>query len=75
MLKPSKVLWLRQALRLGELSRSALARELCARGKWNNAQGKPCAASARKPLSQLARELDLALPPAGPTVRACRPRA
>ena len=64
MLKPATVRWLRQALELGQLSRAALARELCARDQWNNARGKPCAASARKALPQLAAQLGLALPAA-----------
>ena len=74
MLKPATVRWLRQALELGQLSRAALARELCARDQWNNARGKPCAASARKALPQLAAQLGLALPAAGNAVPACRPR-
>ena len=41
-----------------------MARELCARDQWNNARGKPCAASARKALPQLAAQLGLALPAA-----------
>ena len=65
MLKPATVRWLRQALVQGRLSRAALARELCARDQWNNARGKPCAASARKALPQLAAQLGLALPAAG----------
>ena len=55
--------WLRAALVAGKLSRSALARELCAREDWRNAKGELCAASARKALPRLAAELGLALPP------------
>ena len=55
--------WLHAALAAGELSRSALARELCRREGWRNAKGELCAASARKALPRLAAELGLELPP------------
>ena len=74
MLQPATVHWVRQALQSGELSRAALARELCERDGWVNARGEPCAASARKALPRLAAKLGLELPPAGPGVPPRRPR-
>ena len=62
MLQPATVHWARQTLRSGELSRAALARELCERDGWVNAAGKPCAASARGALPRLAARLGLELP-------------
>ena len=64
MFKPEAVRWLRQELRRGKLSRSALGRGLCERDGWRNRQGRFCKASARKALPQLASELGLDLPPA-----------
>ena len=43
LLKPQTVTWLRDALQEGELTRSAIARELCERDGWKNRQGVPCA--------------------------------
>ena len=59
---PATTCWLGEALADGELSRSALARELCRREGWLNAKGEPCAASARKALPRLASALGLPLP-------------
>ena len=56
------VAWLRTALVAGELTRSALARQLCEREDWRNAKGELCAASARKALPLLARHCGLRLP-------------
>ena len=46
----------------GELSRTALARELCAKEKWFARVGRLCLASAVKLLPQLAEGLDVRLP-------------
>ena len=54
--------WLREVLQEGELTRSAIARELCERDGWKNRQGVPCAASARTALPRLAEALALPLP-------------
>ena len=54
--------WLREALIAGELTRSALARQLCEREDWRNRKGELCAASARKALPVLARHCGLRLP-------------
>ena len=62
MLKPTTVQWLRSELKNTSLCRAELARELCRRDEWRNPQGELCAASARKGLPQLARDLGLPLP-------------
>ena len=62
MLKPTTVQWLRGELQSTSLSRAELARELCQRDEWRNPLGELCAASARKGLPQLARNLGLSLP-------------
>ena len=62
LLKPETVTWLREVLQEGELTRSAIARELCERDGWKNRQGVPCAASARTALPRLAEALALPLP-------------
>ena len=41
LLKPQTVTWLRDVLQEGELTRSAIARELCERDGWKNRQGVP----------------------------------
>ena len=77
VLQPETVEWLRGALGDGELSRSALGRELCERDGWRNPRGALCTASARKALPELAAGLGLGLPPAqsGPPRRGCDPSA
>ena len=62
MLKPTTVQWLRSELASTSLSRAELARELCRRDEWRNPRGELCAASARKGLPLLARDLGLSLP-------------
>ena len=62
MLKPTTVQWLRSELKNTSLCRAELARELCRRDEWRNPLGELCAASARKGLPQLARDLGLPLP-------------
>jgi hypothetical protein len=76
ILQPETVEWLREELGRGELSRAALGRGLCAVDGWRNPRGALCAASARKALPQLARQLGMALPAAeaGPPRRGCGPR-
>ena len=63
MLKPETVRWLQWALQRGGCSRAGSARELCERDGWRSPRGKLCAASARKALPRLAKQLGLALPP------------
>ncbi len=55
--------WLVAALRSGEHTRHALARELCARTGWLNALGRPCL-SAPPPPPALAERIGIELPPA-----------
>ena len=43
-------------------------------GRLRNPHGKPCAASARKALPRLAKQLGLALPPIQMRVPSCRQR-
>ena len=59
--------WFGKACKGGELTRTALARELCARENWHGRVGKPCLASARKLLPTLAEGLDVRLPEAEAT--------
>ena len=77
ILKPSTVQWLEEALRLGQLSRHGLARELCEWEDWRNPQGRLCLVSARKALPKLAQGLGLDLPaarrPPPPAARAAGP--
>ena len=56
--------WFKTACNSGELSRSALARELCLQENWFGRVGRLCLASARKLLPRLAEELGLRLPEA-----------
>ena len=72
LLKPTTTEWLRAALGTAEVSRQALARELCEREAWRNRRGTLCVASAAKALPVLARQLALPLPP--PQRRRCAPR-
>ncbi len=48
----------------GELTRTALARELCERESWRGPSGRPCLASARRMLPPLAEALGVHLPEA-----------
>ena len=75
ILKPDTVQWLRRGLRRGELTRVAPGRGLREQEQWRNRQGRPCAASARKALPQLAAQLSLALPPARAGLPRGRPYA
>ena len=54
--------WFRAACNSGELSRTALAHELCVKENWSGRVGRLCLASARKLLPRLAEELDVRLP-------------
>ena len=76
MLEPETVRWLQWALQRGGFSRAGSARELCERDGWRNPRGKRklCAASARKDLSRLAKQLGLALPPIQARGPICRQR-
>ncbi len=56
--------WFRAACKGGELTRTALARELCGRENWRSRAGRPCLASARKLLPALAERLGARLPEA-----------
>ena len=56
--------WFKTACNSGELSRSALARELCLQENWFGRVGRLCLASARKLLPRLAEELGVRLPEA-----------
>ena len=62
MLKPTTVRWLRSELESTSLSRAEFTCELCRRDEWRNPRSKLCAASARKGLPLLARDLGLSLP-------------
>ncbi len=55
--------WFAGALRAGELTRHALARELCQRINWRNALGEICHSAAATALPQLAAHVGLELPP------------
>ncbi len=59
--------WFRTACKGGELTRTALARELCERENWFGHVGMPCLASARKLLPRLAEEAGVRLPEAEAT--------
>ena len=56
--------WLAVALRSGEHTRHALARELCERTGWLNALGRPCLSAAAAALPALAERIGIELPPA-----------
>ncbi len=56
--------WFKTACNGGELSRTAVARELCLRENWFGRVGRLCLASARKLLPRLAAELGVRLPEA-----------
>ncbi|MCY3599100.1 MAG: IS4 family transposase [Acidimicrobiaceae bacterium] len=59
--------WFDTACKGGELTRTALARELCERESWVNEFGRLCFASARKLLPKLAEALGVRLPEAEAT--------
>ena len=61
-LKPTTPQCLRSDLKDTSFCRAELARELCRRDESRNPRGELCAASARKVLPQLARDLDHPLP-------------
>lgn len=75
MLKPTTVEWLRGELQSTSLSQAELARELCQRAEWRNPLGELCAASARKGLPQLARNLSLSLPAPSRRTGSCARRS
>jgi len=56
--------WLAVALRSGEHTRHALARELCGRTGWLNALGRPCLSAAAAALPAPAERIGIGLPPA-----------
>ena len=56
--------WFRAACNGGDLSRSALARELCRKENWFGGVGRLCLSSARKLVPRLAKELGVRLPEA-----------
>ena len=56
--------WFADALRSGDFTRHALARELCERTGWRNPLGALCLSAAAKALPALADRLGLELPPA-----------
>ena len=56
--------WLAVALRSGEHTRHALARELCERTGWLNAPGRPCLSAAAAALPAFAKRIGTELPPA-----------
>ncbi len=56
--------WLAGALRSGDHTRHALARELCKRTGWRNALGRLCLSAAAKALPALAERVGFELPPA-----------
>ena len=58
--------WLDTACKVGDLTRTALAREPCEREKWYGRVGSLCLASAREFLPTLAERLDVRLPEAEP---------
>ncbi len=59
--------WFGTACKGGDLTRTALARELCDRENWHGRVGRPCLASARKMLPTLAERLGVRLPEAEAT--------
>ena len=58
------VAWFETACTSGDLSRTALAHELCLKENWFGRVGRLCLASARKLLPRLAEELGVRLPEA-----------
>ena len=56
--------WFADALRSGDFTRHALARDLCERTGWRNPLDALCLAAAAKALPTLAERLGLELPPA-----------
>ena len=56
--------WFRGACNGGDLSRTALAHELCLKENWFGGVGELCLASGRKLLPRLAEELGVRLPDA-----------
>ncbi len=56
--------WFGMACKGGDLTRTALARELCELENWHGRVGRPCLASARKLLPTLAERLGVRLPEA-----------
>ena len=58
------VAWFETACTSEDLSRSALAHELCLKENWFGRVGRLCLASARKLLPRLAEELGVRLPEA-----------
>ena len=58
------VAWFETACTSGDLSRTALAHELCLKKNWFGRVGRLCLASARKLLPRLAEELGVRLPEA-----------
>ena len=61
------IVWFGTACSSGELSRTALARELCFRENWSGRIGWLCPASVRKLLAYLAGKLGVRLPEADAT--------
>ena len=59
--------WFDRACTVGELTRTALARELCERENWSSGVGRLCLASARTLLPTLAERLGVRLPEAEAT--------
>ena len=59
--------WFDTACKGGELTRTALARELCERESWVNEFGRLCFASAHKLLPKVAEALGVRLPEAAAT--------
>ena len=59
--------WFGTACKGGDLTRAALARELCERENWQGRAGRPRLASARKMLPTLAERLGVRLPEAEAT--------
>ena len=49
--------WFKREAVAGNLSRTALARQLCEHSHWVNQQGQPCLGQARKILKKLAEAL------------------
>ncbi len=56
--------WFDTACKGGELTRTALARELCERESWRGPSGRPCLVSARRMLPPLAEAPGVPLPEA-----------
>ena len=54
--------WFKREAVAGNLSRTALARQLCEHSHWVNQQGQPCLGQARKILKKLAEALEVSLP-------------